>query len=236
MKRIQIFGDSILRGVLREESGKLKLRADPQYSYISDLGYEVKNNARVGATIKKGLALLRRKRPQPEDREIVLFGFGGNDCDFDWSAMREDPRADYRPNVELSEFTALYKTAIREAQDAGATVAVCNLVPLDSEKYFRWICTQGSEAVISEWLGDPSMLYRWHENYNRAVESVAEATGCKLVNIREAFLTRHDYKDLIGIDGVHPTEAGYKVIDEVFASYLTTSKSPRSGNKNVPSP
>ena len=54
MQRIQIFGDSILRGVLREESGKLKLRADPQYSYISDLGYEVHNNARVGATIVKG--------------------------------------------------------------------------------------------------------------------------------------------------------------------------------------
>ena len=64
------------------------------------------------------------------------------------------------------------------------------------------------------------MLYRWHESYNRAVESVAESTGSRLLNVREAFLTRHDYKKLIGIDGIHPTEEGYAVLDQVFASYL----------------
>ena len=220
MQRIQFFGDSIIRGVLREDSGKLKLRADPGYSYISDRGFEVKNNARVGATIKKGMELLRRKLPLFGRSELVVLGFGGNDCDFDWQTMTDDPGADYRPHVEPEEFVALYERAVRETQETGATVAVCNLVPLDSEKYYRWICTQGTPAVISEWLGDPEMLYRWHERYNRAVESVAEATGSRLVNLREAFLTRHDYKNLIGIDGVHPTEAGYAVIDGVFAACL----------------
>lgn len=220
MTSIQIFGDSILRGVLREESGKLKLRADPQYSYISDLGYEVHNNARVGATIVKGAEILRRKLSQLGRSAIVVFGFGGNDCDFDWSAMTEDPCADYQPHVALKEFAALYTRVIRETQETGATTAVCNLVPLDSEKYFRWICTQGSKEVILQWLGDPEMLYRWHESYNRTVEAIAESTGSRLINVREAFLTRHDYKRLIGIDGIHPTEEGYAVLDEVFASYL----------------
>ncbi len=220
MTSIQIFGDSILRGVLRGENGKLKLREDPRYSYISDLGIDVHNNARVGATIVKGAALLRKKLSQLGKSAVVVFGFGGNDCDYDWKTMTDDPTADYQPHVSLEDFTALYERAIREAQETGAETAVCNLVPLDSEKYFRWICAQGSPEVILEWLGDPEMLYRWHENYNRAVEAVAESTGSKLLNVREAFLTRHDYKTLIGVDGVHPTEKGYAVIDEVFTSYL----------------
>ena len=220
MTTVHFFGDSILRGALREESGKLKLRADPQFSYISDLGIDVHNNARVGATIVKGAEILRRKLSQFGKSAAVVFGFGGNDCDFDWKTMTDDPAADYRPHVELGEFTRLYTRLIREVQETGAVTAVCNLVPLDSEKYFRWICTQGSPEVILQWLGDPEMLYRWHERYNRAVESVAESTGSQLLNVREAFLTRHDYKQLIGIDGIHPTEAGYAVIDEVFSACL----------------
>jgi len=79
---------------------------------------------------------------------------------------------------------------------------------------------RGSPSAILSWLGDINLLYRWHENYSRTVERIAAETGCALIDVRSAFLTRHDYKSLLCFDGIHPTEAGYGIIDSVFKSYF----------------
>lgn len=220
IKKIEIFGDSILRGAVCDNSGRLKLRRDSSYSYLSGMGYEVRNNARIGSTIVKGTEMLNRHIDECGSDTLVILGFGGNDCNFDWKDVSDRSDENHDPKVSLDYFADLYRKAIAYIKSRRAAVAVCNLVPLDSEKFLNWISREGSESSILHWLGDRSMLYRWHENYNRMVESIARETGCLLINIRESFLTRHDYKRLMGPDGIHPTEEGYSIIDSVMKECL----------------
>ena len=49
------------------------------------------------------------------------------------------------------------------------------------------------------------------------MERLAQTLGCALIDLRDGFLTRHDYKALIGPDGIHPTEAGYAIIDDILS-------------------
>lgn len=222
MKRIEVFGDSIMRGIICADGWKLKLRNDSKYHYLTVLGYEVNNNGQIGATIIKGLQKVERHLSRIDSETMVILGFGGNDCTYDWKHMFDEPSMMKAPNVALEDFIRLYRQAIDRIKKTGARIALCNLVPIDSAKFFNWISTQGPGHSILEWLGDTSMLYRWHEYYNRAVERLVKIAECDLIDLRSAFLTRHDFNNLLCQDGIHPTEEGYSIIDSQIKSFFST--------------
>ena len=48
--------------------------------------------------------------------------------------------------------------------------------------------------------------------YNIRVHSVASAMRVPVIDIRSAFLLRTDYGELLCDDGIHPNEAGHRLI------------------------
>mgnify|MGYP002856939832 CR=1 FL=1 len=214
--RIEFFGDSIIRGALWSD-GKFRLRPGKDFPELAAMGFEVRNNGIIGSTIRKGAKVLERRLASLDEHTLVIMDFGGNDCDFDWKAVSAAPKDAHLPKVLLQEFASRYAKLIARVQATGAKVALCSLVPLDADKFFSFISKGNDPDRIMEWLGDKSILYRWHENYDRAVERLAAATGSALIDLRDGFLTRHDFSGLIGPDGIHPTEAGYRIIDEIIA-------------------
>ena len=220
MKQIFIFGDSILKGVTySEEAGRHKLLPG-RFSTLSDRGYEVRNCSLMGATVEEGLTMLRRKLTDPASDAAVLLEYGGNDCDYRWADISADPSAAHKPKTPLEDFTRRYGELVSYAREKGASVFICNLVPLDADKYMNWISRGLNYEKILGWLGDPSMLYRWHEHYSRTTEKLAEKLACPLIDLRQPFLMSHRYRDLLSGDGIHPTAAGHALIEETVAAAL----------------
>lgn len=215
IERVECFGDSIVRGALWAD-GRFRLRPGSGFPALAELGLTVRNNAQIGASIVKGAKIVERRLPALDERTLAIMGFGGNDCNFDWQAVSDDPGGIHLPAVLLQSFAERYAKAIARVQDSGAQVALCTLVPLDADKFFAHITAGRSRDAILRWLGDVGILYRWHENYNRTVERLAATTGCALIDVRDGFLTRHDFRALIGPDGIHPTQAGYRIIDDIL--------------------
>ena len=220
MKQIFLFGDSILKGVTySEEAGRHKLVPD-RFSVLAEQGRIVKNCSIMGATVTEGLTMLRRKLTEPAADTAVLLEFGGNDCDHRWADISADPTAQHLPKTPLEHFIHQYEDLVAFAREKGAAVYICNLVPLDAEKYMRWIAKGLNYDTILGWLGDPSMLYRWHEFYSRTTEKLAEKLACPLIDLRQPFLMSHRYRDLLSGDGIHPTPAGHALIEETVAAAL----------------
>ena len=220
MKRILIFGDSILRGVyFSEELGRHKLFGERLRSLI-ERGYDVKNCSVMGATVTTGEELLRRRLGEDAEGVSVIFEYGGNDCDYKWKEISENPGGDFLPNTPADRFEDRYGACIRYAQSRGAEVRLCNLVPLDAEKYIDWISRNLSRENILSWLGDTSMLYRWQEYYSRTAERIAAKFSFPLIDIRSPFLLSHRYDALLSPDGIHPTVEGHRVIDRLIAEAL----------------
>lgn len=213
--RIEFFGDSIIRGALWAD-GKFRLRPGRDFATLAGTGVTVRNNAVIGSTILKGAQTVARRLPALDENTLVVLGFGGNDSDHVWQEVSDSPAAPHLPRVALQAFRERYAQVIRQIRATGATVALCSLVPLDAERYFAFISKDRDARHILQWLGDKEILYRWHENYNRAVERLAFAAGCPLIDLRDGFLARHDYERLIGPDGIHPTLEGYDVIDDII--------------------
>ena len=220
MKQILIFGDTILKGVTYSaEAGRHKLLPG-HFAGLKDMGYEVKNCSIMGATVEEGITMLRRRLTDPASDTAVLLEYGGNDCDYRWADISADPTAAHMPKTPLDSFTARYGELVSYAREKGASVYICNLVPLDAEKYMHWISRGLDYDTILGWLGDASMLYRWHETYSRTTEKLAEKLACPLIDLRLPFLMSHRYRDLLSGDGIHPTQAGHALIEETIAGAL----------------
>ena len=221
MKRILIFGDSIMRGVYySEEAGRHKLFRE-RFEKLRESGCELVNSSVMGATVSTGSELLRKKLSAESGSAsdaTVIFEYGGNDCDYRWADISENPEGDYSPNTPMEKFISLYGENIEYAKKTGARVMLCNLVPLDSDKYLRWISRNLSYENIMSWLGDKSMLYRWQEYYNRTTEALCEKYGTPLIDIRSPFLLSHKYGSYISPDGIHPTVEGHRLIDELITA------------------
>ena len=63
------------------------------------------------------------------------------------------------------------------------------LPPLDSKRYFKWICKNEKEAEknILKWLGDVNRIYYWQEQYSKRVEELAAENKVELIDVRRHF-------------------------------------------------
>ncbi len=219
---LTIYGDSIMKGVVLE-SGRYKLGAKIE-SFASRIFPRVFNRSRFGSTIEKGVEQLERDLEKENiPLGVVLLEFGGNDCDFDWQAISENPELDRPPKTSLSRFKALYHRAIELVRKAGSTPVLANLPPISAEKYLAWICRDGlSRENILHWLGDENAIYRYQEMYCRTIEEIAEEENAALVDLRGAFLTDRKLDGYLCEDGIHPNTNGQKVIMRAFRTYFET--------------
>lgn len=221
MKSLKIFGDSILRGVIySSEQQKYKLCDDCKFKSLASYDVDAHNYAKMGLTIDGGLNALHSKLDNCDENTTVLLEFGGNDCDYKWADVSADPEGSFVPNTPADAFVEKYSNAIEFARSRGATVAVANLVPIDPVKYMKWISRGLNYDNIMHWLGDVTMLSRWQEYYSRLTEQIAAMTGCRLLDLRNAFLLDHGFSDLLCADGVHPTQRGHNIIKERITAFM----------------
>ena len=219
MNKLYLVGDSVMKGVMfLSGQQKYKIYGGEDFCELRRDGIEIANRSRMGATVVYGAQSLERTLKDTPEGSAVIFEYGGNDCDFDWKTVSEDPDGEHQPNTPAELFKKTYCECIDRARERGIKVAVTNLIPLDAEKYLDFICRGLSRENILRWLGDASMLYRWHEFYNKIVEDVAREKNCPLIDLRSEFLLSHSYSELICDDGIHPTESGHRLIRDTIES------------------
>lgn len=217
LKKLEILGDSILKGVMYSgENNKYQICRESKPVELQELGFEISNCSKMGATVDYGYRKAQKRAEDWDENTVVIFEYGGNDCNYNWKEVSENPEGEFKPITDTEEFTDTYKSLIGLARAHGAKVMVSTLVPLDSEKYFNWITRGLSRENILHWLGDEEMLYRWHEYYNEMVRGIAAEFGCAVLDLRRYFLKLHDFKSLICADGIHPTEKGHALIRDIL--------------------
>ena len=216
MKTWMIFGDSVMKGVIYD--GRCyHLCQGHNLDFLQKDNVLIENYAKMGASIELTLSLMRPRLERAQEPAAVLIGCGGNDCDFDWQAVSDNPEGEHLPKTSPEDFITLYRSAIRLVQDHGATPALATLLPLDVPRYLDHISRGRSRENILRWLGDCDHLYRWQEYYSSLICHLARAFGCPLIDIRAEFLRSRNFPELISPDGIHPTQAGYDLIHKVIA-------------------
>jgi len=175
-----------------------------------------------GSTIGKGIKLLQRSIDRGLSCEVALVEYGGNDCDYPWADIAENPTGEFSPNTPLEVFAKSLKEMVETLKAKRIQPILMTLPPIDSLRYLNHICRNGlnKEAILSWLKGDAQTIARFQELYSLKINTIAKETETVLIDVRSAFLKRRDYASLICDDGIHPTREGHLLIASSFAEYL----------------
>ena len=98
-RQVTLLGDSILKGI-QVDLGDRRYRTHNEINVEaleSEFQLSIHNDAHFGATVRKGSRLLDRMLARKLPCDMMVMDFGGNDCDFRWKEIAEDPRGTISP-------------------------------------------------------------------------------------------------------------------------------------------
>ncbi len=217
--RISAFGDSVLKGTVLESVNPLKYTL-PENCFTdicsASLGVRIDNFARFGSTLDSGERMLIRHMTGLRAYDFTLLEFGGNDCDYYWSAIAVDPQRRHLPNTPVTEFSIKYGKIVDRVRELGSSPVLLTLPPVEPVRYFSHITRDFSDEGRSNvlgWLGGtPDFIREWHEMYNFRVLEMAAVKGVPAIDITSPFYSRPGYGKLLCEDGAHPNAQGQKVM------------------------
>lgn len=222
-EKVIVWGDSLAKGVVWNEERRRHTTADSTAVDVAadKLGITIENRARFGFTATRGFETMQRDLNSGVTCDAALLEFGGNDCNFDWAAISENPDAAHEPATPPAAFVKTLTNMVHMLMDKHIRPVLMTLPPIDAERYFRYLVGDKlNGANILKWLGDVQQIYRFQELYSRLVEKVALSTRCKLIDIRSHCLGDHRMAEYICADGLHLTEAGQRFVGETASELL----------------
>ena len=212
MKSIYVYGDSIMKATIPDENMKYRFHAEEFTKRFYALPVNLTNRAKFGAYVDKGLSIVEADLKKGIECDIALVEYGGNDCNFDWQAISQNPDAVHNPKTVLERFLSLMTEIIVKLRDNGITPVMMTLPPVDSDKYFSYITRDGKNGEnILRWLGSVDVISKYQEMYSNDVFELAKKLRVFCVDIR-SFLSKYNIKELVSPDGIHPSAFGYDLI------------------------
>ena len=219
--KIYIYGDSLLKATVPDEQFHYHFHLPEVMERYSGRQTEVVSRAKMGATIRKGQALLDHDLQRGLQADFALIAYGGNDSDFDWAAIDADPEADHRPNTELPVFADTLHETLDALRQGGVQPVMMTLPPIDGERYLDFLCRDNLRRDrILDWLGEPQMIYRHQELYADTAAEIALRENIPLIPVRQTFLRNHRLSQLIAADGIHLTMPGYERLFDTLADWV----------------
>ena len=220
MERAFIYGDSLLKATVPDEEMHYHFHLPEVMAQYPSDRLEVVNRAKMGATVTKGLSLVKHDVQRGMDARWALVAYGGNDSDFDWPAIADAPDQEHLPRTALPEFVEKLRCAARMLRDAGVQPVLMTLPPIDSRRYYDWVTRSlDKKENVLKWLGDVEAIYRTHKSYSDLIRQVAQTLNVRLIDIRGAFERAGDLVQKLCVDGIHPNAQGHEIICGALTDY-----------------
>lgn len=229
IQNIEVLGDSILKGIqVNPVNKRYYTKNDIDIPMLSQqFSLEIKNDSYFGCTVTKGAQILNRKLERGLCCDAVVMDFGGNDCDFNWKDISDNPNRDFQPNTPLPIFLREYREIIHLLKEKGIIPIITTLPPLEPQRFFEWWCGSLNRENVMKWLGSVSAIFYHQENYSKHIERLAKEENVMLVDIRREFLKFGNVGKLMCEDGTHPNSLGQQVITEAFYKFIKDRRNER---------
>lgn len=228
INKITVFGDSILKGAVTGDGmiHMFEIIDDSSLNLAQkELGFELDNRSIFGNIITKGKKKFDRWIESGETADLCIIEFGGNDCDWDWAPVSENPDVPHDQKVPLPLFMETLDEMVKACRAHKITPLIMTMPPIVADRWFEHICIGNNKENILKYLnGDPTKLYRAHERYSINLLKYAYENNIQFVDMRMAMLNAPDYRELMCQDGIHPNQEGYKYMSQIWIEQLPQIK------------
>lgn len=225
MKQIRIaaLGDSLTKGVILNEENRYSVLKQNFIGIISNkLDLCIRNYAKFGCTIGFGHNVIERHHDDISNSDVTFLEFGGNDCDFDWKTIADNPESEHSPKTILDSFKEQFLMLIEKVRALGSKPLILSLPPIHSEAYFSFISRfmdDCQKSNVLKWLGgDIGIITRWHETYIQMLFEISKLTKTHIIDITTPFENYEGgLEALLCSDGIHPNALGHELIASSIA-------------------
>jgi acyl-CoA thioesterase I len=221
---IAVWGDSILKGAVTGYSeNRFDVLEDKNSLALASrkLGFTLTNKSVFGNIINKAQRTLNRDIAKGLTCDIGLIEGGGNDCDYDWVPISENPDVPHNPRNVLPDFLRMMDEMVQTLRAHKITPLLMTMPPLVLDRWYKTITTGQNEANIRKFLHDDMFkLYSVHELYSLNIIKYASAHNVQFVDMRMAMLEAPDYRALMCGDGIHPNVEGYAYMASIWEREL----------------
>lgn len=213
-----IFGDSVAKGVVFDAvKNKYRLLRESFANIVErQQNISILNFARFGCTISMGSEILKRHESELNRFDYTILEFGGNDCDYNWAAISEDPFREHICNTPIPLFREKYMELIERVRKNGGRPLLLNLPPIDPKRYFKWASRGLDKKNILTFLGEVDAIFKWQEMYSAVVEELAAKEKIPMIDIRSGFMSKKNFSNYLCADGIHPNEKGHLLISRAI--------------------
>ena len=224
-KNMFVIGDSITKGVYLDELKISKIEKPFIKNIEEHFGFDVENNSVFGQSLKrfyeKNLDNFLDKIDDSK-QNICIISLGGNDCDYCWNEVENNPQGFHGPKTEKNEFLNLLMCFLEKLKTKNIIPILCSLCPIDSKRYFYNVISKkyDEQKILTFLNGDVENIYRHQEVFNNAIQKIAFQTGTLFFDYRSEFLSRTDFLSLLSEDGIHPNQKGHNYIAKLFEKFL----------------
>lgn len=221
---ICIFGDSVAKGVIFDQAkNKYRLLKESFANIVQNQqNIAITNYAKFGCTITAGSAILAKHQENLQHFDYTILEFGGNDCDYNWQEVAENPLGEHVCNTPAPQFKEQYASIIERVRYNGGRPILLTLPPIDPKKYFHWISRGLNAKNILTFLGEVDAIYHWQGMYSSMVMEIAQSCKVPLIDIRSVFAEQKSYSDYLCEDGIHPNEKGHALISQAIRQAVPT--------------
>lgn len=221
ISNIGVYGDSILKGIqINPVNKKYYINNNIDLDRLSEkYSIQIKNYSSFGCTVTKGIKMLKKGLDKNASFDAIVMDYGGNDCDYNWKSIAENPDREHSPNTPIDLFMETYSDIIDTLKNKGILPILTTLPPLEPQRFFNWFCKDLNKENILKWLGEIKHIYYHQESYSKVIEKIALDKQVPLVDLRGEFLISENVKDLLCEDGTHPNTSGQKVITSCFNKF-----------------
>ena len=109
-----VFWDSVLKGVIYENN--IYKVSQNRFSNICEdiLGVPIENKAKFGSTISIGKNIIFKNIELIKETKskYVVMEFGGNDCDYNWREISENPDKEHYSKSSITQFIEIYSNLL----------------------------------------------------------------------------------------------------------------------------
>lgn len=218
MKKIQIVGDSLLKGVIYDETLKKHvLLKENGIAKLIDEGFNIRNDAKFGLTIKKAQKIIEGSNL---DSDSIILEVGGNDCDFNWDEVSLNPYLNHQAKTPIDVFEQSLIDLVTFIMSNNIKPILVSIPPLDDRLFFDFICQNRNKENILAFLGEVNQIYKHQKSYNEVISRVAKTYNLTYIPLREIIESSNSYQDMYCLDGMHLNKEGQNIIYKTILKYI----------------
>lgn len=227
MKKIYLIGDSLSKSITSKNHRYVKDNFDIVKELENNYSLEIENYSQIGQTLyriieKDILKKIYTEKPSNlYEKQYVVIELGGNDCDYYWEQINDDPIANHLPKTPFNSFFEQLTLITKKCRDENLCPVFLLTPPIVAERYFDFLCTKFNKEKLLEFLYyDVTNIYRHQECYMMNILKLAKQLNVKVLDLRTEFLLKKDFNTYICEDGIHPNEKGYKFLYKLIEKNL----------------